>query len=104
MSRKHPDRLMLIPLNAQERAALRVRARGRSLGDALRRLVQAGLSDGTVPLIYPAASTSRLPLQLPSLQRQAVAVQALQQGCTPEELVRAFLQAGLKEAQLKSCV
>ena len=102
MSRKHPDRLMLIPLNTKERAALRARARGRSLADVLRRLVQAGLSDGMVPLIYPAASTSRLPLQLPPQQRQAVAAQALQQGCAPEELVRAFLQAGLKEGHLRS--
>ncbi|CUH78271.1 hypothetical protein TRM7557_01802 [Tritonibacter multivorans] len=103
MTRKHPNRRMLIPLNAQEREALRVLARGGSLGDALRRLVQVGLTEGVVDLgaVRERAAPSRLPLQLPRQARRMVERLAQREGSTPELVVWALLRQALARARLE---
>ena len=96
MSRKHPDRRMLIPLRPQERAMLRTLARGGSLGDTLRRLVQAGLQEPTsVVAAVDRTGATRLPLQLPRGARRAVEALAHQQGSTPEVMVLTLMYAAL---------
>lgn len=98
MTRKHPNRRMLISLSAEERAQLRGLARGRSLGDVLRRLVQAGLQGHATEVTAGGADrASRLPLQLPRQARRAVADLAGQRGCTPEVMVLTLMSAALRQ-------
>lgn len=98
MSRKDPRRRMMVPLSAEERAALRGLSRT-SLGDALRRVVQAELARGLAtgdPLL--SATGSGLPLQLPRKILQQVTTLADQRNQTATQIIRLALTQHLTAA------
>lgn len=89
MSRKDPRARMLVPVSAKGVAWLRARARGRSLGDALRRVVEAALDDPVPP--RGPHGVRRLPLQLPRGIRARLERLAQDTGRDPADLVAAML-------------
>ena len=95
MSRKDPRRRIMVPLSTQERAWLRDRARGRSLADVLRRVVQDGLGQADLvwegQRIKQSCSDTGLPLQLPRKTLHAVVQRSEGMRQSPEDLVRALL-------------
>lgn len=100
MSRKDPRRRMMVPLSSGERDALRSVARGGSLGDALRRVVQQAILkqqdmivEGDVMCVDVLLKdvTRGLPLQLPPKTRAQLQRSARQQDCDIGDLVRAML-------------
>lgn len=90
MSRKDPRAALSVPLTGDELRWLRARARGRSLGNALRRAVEDTLADPG-PVDPAPDGARRLPLQLP---RHALArIDAIHRatGQAPADIVRAAL-------------
>lgn len=73
MSRKDHRRCLLVPLDNTDLTALRVAARGRSLGNALRRCVESALEHGAQDLGISHDKRARLlPVQLPRTARRQV--------------------------------
>lgn len=98
MSRKDPRRRMMVPLSAQERAALRGLAR-RGLGDALRRVVAEELERGLM-LQDLCPAERALPLQLPRKLQQQLMELARQLGVCAPELARHALVQQLRRRAL----
>jgi len=88
MSRKDPRRILLVPVDARGMALLRVLARGGSLGNALRRLVEQGGGAGQT-----GAPVRYLPVQLPRRARAMVMALARIWGVSEAQAV-AMLLAG----------
>lgn len=106
MSRKDHRRVLMVPLSGAEIAWLRGRARGRSLGDALRRTVQSALeggamgwTDDTCDRAAASAATGTamrlLPLQLPRGTRLALGDLARELGWSRGATVRCLLAAAM---------
>lgn len=73
MSRKDSRRTLLVALGPSDLEWLRNRAQGRSLGDTVRRTVEAGLARTVHDVGYiPSEPQRRLPVQLPKMVRSKV--------------------------------
>ena len=93
MSRKDPRAVLTVPLAAGWRRALRARAGRGSLGDAVRKIVQAGIDtaqDGP-----PIAPHSTLPVQLSRKTLTQVTTLAHAWGQPPAHVVTQILRAAL---------
>jgi len=94
VSRKDPRRVLMVPLSAELRAALRAEARGRSLGDRVRRLMGPALA-GEVPEVDVPGTGGCLPVQLPKRDRARLAALAQARGIAPERLCAGLLARSL---------
>lgn len=94
MSRKDPRCVILVPLTEVEEAEVRRLARGRSMGDVVRRLVQTSVT-GAPPSGDPVAR--RLAVQLPKALRAVLAEEAAVQGMTVQEWTSHRFRGGLAD-------
>ena len=93
MSRKDPRAVLLVVLDADEREWLRKHAHGRSMADALRKVV----AGADLTIAARGGAGRPLALQLPKADRSRLAQAAVGAGQTPADLVRGALRRAMAD-------